>query len=389
MSVVINDELYMQLAVDMAERVLGQTDVNPAVGCVIVNEGRVVGLGAHLRRGEGHAEVHALTMAGEAARGATAYVTLEPCSHYGRTPPCSLRLIESGVARVVIACVDPNPAVAGKGIALLKQHGIEVTVDVLREKGLSLIEMFAKHITTGLPFVTLKTASTLDGRIATTSGDSKWISNEQCREVVHTMRHRHQAIMVGIDTVLADDPSLTTRLSVPAVSPIRLIVDSKLRIPMEAKVVTDRSMRTCIFTTAQASEQKRRELESRGVDVVVCGEGERVDLHQMMEWCGQHDIGSILLEGGGRLNGAMLAEKLIDKIVLFIAPLVVGGQHAPANFAFEGVSRMQDAYRLQHVEIEVFGDNVCISGYPFGKRQAEQGVNKGMEEGRDDVHRAR
>ncbi|MBG9736090.1 bifunctional diaminohydroxyphosphoribosylaminopyrimidine deaminase/5-amino-6-(5-phosphoribosylamino)uracil reductase RibD [Paenibacillus alvei] len=388
MSTVINDELYMQLALDMAERVLGQTDVNPAVGCVIVKEGRVVGLGAHLRRGEGHAEVHALAMAGEAAQGATAYVTLEPCSHYGRTPPCSLRLIESGVARVVIACVDPNPAVAGKGIALLKQHGIEVTVDVLREQGLALIEMFAKYITTGLPFVTLKTASTLDGKIATASGDSKWISNEQCREVVHTMRHRHQAIMVGIGTVLADNPSLTTRLTVPGVSPIRLIVDSKLRIPVEAKVVTDRSVRTCIFTTALASEQKRRELESRGVDVVACGEGEQVNLHQMMEWCGQHDIGSILLEGGGHLNGAMLKEKLIDKIVLFIAPLIVGGQQAPGNFAFGGVSRMKDAYHLQHMEVEVLGDNVCISGYPFGKRQVEQAKN-GMKEDDDDVHRAR
>ncbi|TQR46921.1 bifunctional diaminohydroxyphosphoribosylaminopyrimidine deaminase/5-amino-6-(5-phosphoribosylamino)uracil reductase RibD [Paenibacillus popilliae] len=387
MSAVINDEQYMQLAVNMAEQVLGQTDVNPAVGCVIVNEGRIVGLGAHLRRGEGHAEVHALQMAGEAARGATAYVTLEPCSHYGRTPPCSLRLIEAGIARVVIACVDPNPAVAGRGIALLKDHGIGITLDVLRERGLALIEMFAKHITTGIPFVTLKTASTLDGKIATSTGDSKWISNERSREIVHSMRHRHQAIMVGIGTVLADDPSLTTRLSVPGVNPVRLIVDSMLRVPMDANVVTDQAARTCIFTTARANGEKRRELVSRGVEVIECGEGEKVDLRQMMEWCGQHEIGSILLEGGGRLNGAMLEKKLVDKVAIFMAPIVVGGQHAPGSFVFEGVERMQDAYRLQHVEVEKLGDNVCITGYPFGKREVEHFTHSSVKEEHSNVHR--
>ncbi|MCY9517239.1 bifunctional diaminohydroxyphosphoribosylaminopyrimidine deaminase/5-amino-6-(5-phosphoribosylamino)uracil reductase RibD [Paenibacillus apiarius] len=385
---VINDEFYMQLALDMAERSLGQTEINPAVGCVIAAEGRVVGLGAHLRRGEGHAEVHALHMAGELARGATAYVTLEPCSHYGKTPPCSLRLAESGVRRVVVACQDPNPAVAGKGIALLREHGIEVTVGVLEERGRELIEMFAKYITTRLPYVTLKTASTLDGKIATFTGDSKWISNAEARERVHAMRHRHQAIMVGSGTLLADNPSLTTRLAVPGLHPMRLIVDSRLRIPLDAKVVTDGLAPTIIFTTSHADEAKRIALQKLGIEVVAAGGGEQVDLRHMMTWCGQREIGSVLLEGGGRLNGAMLEAGLIDKVVLFYAPIIAGGSLAPGNFTFNGVERMQDAYRLQQVKVETLGDNICISGYPYGKSSDNAEASEISKEAEDDVHGA-
>ncbi|WP_019420074.1 bifunctional diaminohydroxyphosphoribosylaminopyrimidine deaminase/5-amino-6-(5-phosphoribosylamino)uracil reductase RibD [Paenibacillus sp. OSY-SE] len=383
---VINDEFYMQLALDMAERAVGQTEINPAVGCVIVREGRVVGLGAHLKRGEGHAEVHALHMAGDSALGATAYVTLEPCSHYGKTPPCSLRLVESGVCRVVVACQDPNPAVAGNGISLLRANGIEVTVGVLEERGRELIEMFAKYITTRLPYVTLKTASTLDGKIATSAGDSKWISNAEARERVHAMRHRHQAIMVGSGTVLADNPSLTTRLAVAGLHPMRLIVDSKLRLPIDAKVVTDGLAPTVIFTTSHADEVKRIALQKLGAEVITAGDGEHVDLRQMMTWCGQHEIGSVLLEGGGQLNGAMLEAGLIDKVILFYAPIIAGGSLAPGNFSFAGVERMQDAYRLQQVKVETLGDNICISGYPYGKSSENGGASEYDKEVEDDVH---
>ncbi|CAH8771514.1 bifunctional diaminohydroxyphosphoribosylaminopyrimidine deaminase/5-amino-6-(5-phosphoribosylamino)uracil reductase RibD [Paenibacillus dendritiformis] len=389
MHAVINDEFYMKLALDMAERAMGQTSINPAVGCVIVREGRVVGLGAHLQRGEGHAEVHALQMAGEAARGATAYVTLEPCSHYGKTPPCSLRLLEAGIKRVVIGSLDPNPAVSGRGAKLLREQGVEVVAGVLQPAAEALIEMFAKYITTGLPYVTLKTASTLDGRIATHTGDSRWISNEQARERVHAMRHRHQAIMAGIGTVLADNPSLTTRLAVPGLHPTRLIVDSQLRLPLEAKVVADRSAPTIVFTTSRVDAKKREELEARGVQVIAAGDGPQVDLRRMMEWCGSQEIGSILLEGGGRLNGAMLEGRWVDRVVLFYAPTIVGGAGSPANFAFDGISRMNDAYRLRHTRVETLGDNVCISGYPFGTVFERIAATLDEKGGSDDVHGTR
>ncbi|MBO9596409.1 MAG: bifunctional diaminohydroxyphosphoribosylaminopyrimidine deaminase/5-amino-6-(5-phosphoribosylamino)uracil reductase RibD, partial [Cohnella sp.] len=202
----LNDEHYMRLALNIAGGASGQTGVNPVVGCLIVKDGRIVGMGAHLKRGEGHAEVHALNMAGEQARGATAYVTLEPCSHYGSTPPCCERLIKEGVSRVVVATVDPNPLVAGRGIGRLRESGIQVEVGVLQSEAIQLNEAFNKFITTGKPFVTLKTALSLDGRIATRTGHSRWITGPDSWEVVHTLRHLHQAIMVGVDTVLADDP---------------------------------------------------------------------------------------------------------------------------------------------------------------------------------------
>lgn len=205
----LDEKTYMRLALDMAKKTRGQTGINPVVGCVIVREGRIVGMGAHLRRGSHHAEIHALNMAGEEAKGSTVYVTLEPCSHYGKTPPCADRLIAAGVQKVVVAAEDPNPRVAGNGIRKLREGGIEVETGLLREEAEKLNEMFNKYIVTGLPFVTLKTASTLDGKIASRTGDSRWVTGEAAREYVHVLRHRHQAIMVGVETVLRDDPRLT------------------------------------------------------------------------------------------------------------------------------------------------------------------------------------
>ncbi len=310
----LNDEFYMSLALDMAERAQGQTEINPVVGCVVVKDGRVVGMGAHLKRGTGHAEVHALNMAGDEARGATAYVTLEPCSHYGKTPPCSDRLIAEGVKRVVVAAVDPNPQVAGSGIERLRSHGIEVVTGVLAKRSERLNETFNKYITTGMPFVTLKTASTLDGRLASRTGDSKWISNAAARERVHAMRHRHQAIMVGIGTALADDPELTTRAEVPGLHPTRIVIDSKLRIASDARLLDTTLAPTIIVTTAAADPARIAELESRNVQVLICGEGGHVDLQLAMRRLGELEISSILLEGGGKLNGAMLEAGLVDRI---------------------------------------------------------------------------
>lgn len=364
---IINDEYFMSLALDLAQRAQGQTGINPVVGCVVVQDGALVGVGTHLARGTPHAEVHALNMAGSKAKGSTVYVTLEPCSHFGRTPPCSDRLIAEGVKRVVIAFEDPNPLVAGTGIEKLRAAGIQVETGVLRDRALKLNEQFIKYITTGLPFVTLKSASTLDGKIASRSGDSKWISNAASRELVHTLRHRHQGIMVGVSTVIADDPQLTTRLSVDGLHPTRIVVDSMLRIPNDSRLVTDGAAPTFVLTTEKADAQKLKALESSGVTVIPCGQGPRVDLKAGLARLGQMEISSILLEGGGTLNGAMLQQQLVDRIILFMAPKIIGGYDAPASFSFAGYERMSEAVELQQLEVEQIGDNVCITGIPVWK----------------------
>lgn len=362
---IINDAFYMRLALELAAGAAGQTGANPTVGCVVVKDGRIVGTGAHLKRGEAHAEVHALDMAGAEAEGATVYVTLEPCSHHGRTPPCAARLIREKVARVVVAAVDPNPQVAGRGIAMLREAGIAVEQGLLAEESRRLNEAFEKRIAKGLPFVTLKAASTLDGKLAAKTGDSQWISNEAARERVHAMRHRHQAVMVGSGTVLADDPRLSARISVPALQPARVVVDGRLRTPPDARLLEGADETPVwIFTSREAPREKEAALAARGARIVRTGEGGRVDLGQMMRTLAELEIGSVLLEGGGGLNGAMLEAGLVDKVVLFLAPLIVGGREAPPSFDFPGVDRIADAYRLERVEAEMVGDNIQITGYP-------------------------
>ncbi len=363
---ILNDEYYMRLALNLADGASGQTGVNPVVGCVVVKEGRIVGLGAHLKRGEGHAEVHALNMAGEQASGATAYVTLEPCSHYGQTPPCCERLIKEGVSRVVVAAVDPNPLVAGQGLARLREAGIEVLTGVLEAEAAVQNEAFNKFIRTGLPFVTLKTAMSLDGRIATRTGHSRWITGAAAREAVHTLRHRHSGIMVGVQTVLADDPELTTRLSVPALHPARIIVDSKLNTPITARVLNEAAP-TIVLTTLRADESRAERLRQLGADVLRCGDGERVDLVAAMRELGTRGISSVLLEGGGVLNGAMLDAGLVDKVNLFYAPIIVGGEGAPSAFSYVGPNEMSAALRLSGVSMQSYGDDWCVTGYPSNR----------------------
>jgi diaminohydroxyphosphoribosylaminopyrimidine deaminase/5-amino-6-(5-phosphoribosylamino)uracil reductase len=360
----LSDETYMRLALQMAEAAKGQTGINPVVGCVIVNNGRIVGMGAHLQRGSQHAEIHALQMAREQAEGSTVYVTLEPCSHYGRTPPCSDRLIAEKVQRVVVAAMDPNPQVAGSGIARLRAHGVEVEVGLLEHEAKRANEMFNKYILSREPFVTLKTASTLDGKIAAKTGDSKWITGAESREFVHTLRHQHQGIMVGVNTIVHDDPSLTTRLSVPGLQPLRVIIDSKLRLPLDAKVVLQNPEKTLIITTKQASMDQIKRLNALGVEVLKCGEGPRVDLREAMKRLGEREISSILLEGGGTLNGAMLEAGLIDKMILFFAPKIIGGLESPSNFTFAGFSAMNQAVPLDDLEFKQFAGDFCVIGYP-------------------------
>ncbi|TVY11558.1 bifunctional diaminohydroxyphosphoribosylaminopyrimidine deaminase/5-amino-6-(5-phosphoribosylamino)uracil reductase RibD [Paenibacillus cremeus] len=361
----ISDEYYMKLALQLASAATGQTGINPVVGCVLVKDGRIVGMGAHLKRGEAHAEIHALQMAGPEAKGSTAYVTLEPCSHHGKTPPCSDRLIREGVQRVVVAATDPNPLVAGSGLNRLRAHGIEVTSGLLEREANLLNETFNKFITSRRPFVTVKSASTLDGKIAAKTGDSKWITNSASRSFVHTLRHRHQAIMVGIGTVLADDPALTTRLDVPGLNPTRVVVDSTLRLSPDAQLVRDGAAPTVVLTTDRAPEARRRELEARGVTIIDCGPGPAVDLSATMARLGEREIGSLLVEGGGKLSGALLEQRLVDKLVLFFAPKIIGGGPlAPGNFDFAGFEAMQEAIRLERISLQQFEDDICITGYP-------------------------
>lgn len=361
---IINDEYYMDLAISMASKAMGQTGINPVVGCVITNEGSIVGMGAHLHRGEGHAEVQAVSMAGERAVGGVAYVTLEPCSHYGKTPPCAELLVASGIKRVVIATLDPNPVVAGRGVELLKEAGIQVTIGVLESKARKLNEKFNYYITTRRPFITLKSAATLDGKLATKSGSSQWISGPAARAEVHTLRHQHEAIMIGVNTLLHDNPSLTTRLDVEAKHPIPIIVDAKLRTPSTAKVIQLNGSRIIILTTDLASKDKELELKQHGVTIVRCGSGDRVDLEQAIQWLGEHEVSSILLEGGGKLNGAMLEAGLIQKVILYYGMKIVGGTNAPSLFAMDGVELMQDAYTLEGVEVQLVGEDIRITGYP-------------------------
>ncbi|RKP57109.1 bifunctional diaminohydroxyphosphoribosylaminopyrimidine deaminase/5-amino-6-(5-phosphoribosylamino)uracil reductase RibD [Cohnella endophytica] len=369
----LNDEFYMRLALNLAGGASGQTGVNPVVGCVVVNGGRIVGMGAHLKRGEGHAEVHALNMAGQQARGATAYVTLEPCSHYGTTPPCCERLISEGVVRVVVATTDPNPLVAGRGIGRLREAGIEVEVGILERQSIELNETFNKYIARKLPFVTLKTAMSLDGRIATKTGHSRWITGAESREAVHTLRHRHGAIMVGVGTVLADDPELTTRLNVPGLHPTRIVIDSKLRISETARVLNSEA-ESIVVTTEAADESKADRLRKLGVEVLRCGAGSRVDLAEAMARLGERGISSILLEGGGVLNGAMLEAGLIDKLMLFYAPIIVGAEGAPSAFSFGGPELMSDVMRLERVTMQQIGEDWCLTGYPADKSGSADGA---------------
>jgi len=354
------DEIYMQRALDLARQGEGRTCPNPPVGAVIVSGEKVAGVGYHPAAGEPHAEIFALREAAEAARGATVYVTLEPCAHHGRTGPCAEALIEAGVRRVVAGTEDPNPRVAGRGFARLREQGIEVEVGVAAAACRHLIAPFAKHLATGLPFVTLKSALTLDGKTATSLGESQWISCAASRELVHQLRNRVDGIMVGVGTVLRDNPRLNTRLADGGRDPVRIIIDSTLRTPLQsAVVVNESSAPTIIATTPQASRERIRELGSAGVEVLVCNEreGSGVDLHDLMQQLGRYPLQHLLLEGGGILNQSLLNAGLIDRVMVFVAPLMMGGSDGKGMFSGHGPQHLSGAVRLTDLRVtEVAGD---------------------------------
>ncbi|MXQ52193.1 bifunctional diaminohydroxyphosphoribosylaminopyrimidine deaminase/5-amino-6-(5-phosphoribosylamino)uracil reductase RibD [Shimazuella alba] len=362
-----NDEQWMSLAIQLAKATAGQTSPNPMVGAVVVKENRLLGSGAHLRAGTPHAEVHALRMAGEEAQGSTIFVTLEPCNHFGRTPPCTEKIIECGVKRVVIGSGDPDKLVAGKGIARLKEAGIEVVEGVLEQECLQLNEAYFYHRRTGMPFVTLKTATTLDGKIATANGDSRWITGEESRAFVHQLRHEQDAILVGANTVIADDPELTTRLPQgDGIHPVRVILDSKLRTPITAKILDISKASTWIFTTDDKDLFKEAAFQEAGVQVISTGRGPKVDITKVLEILGEKGILSLMVEGGSQINASMLRGNHVHKVIAFLAPKFLGGISSPSSIGGESPEKMSEALSLHRVSWNQYGQDVCVTGYLSG-----------------------
>lgn len=360
------NQQFMQQALDLASHGEGRTRPNPPVGAVIVRDGRVVGRGFHAAAGEPHAEINALRQAGDAARGADVYVTLEPCAHRGRTGPCTAALIEAGVRRVFVGCVDPNPHVAGGGVARLAERGIEVTTGVLESECRRLIAPFAKHVRTRRPFVTLKAAVTLDGKTATVTGESQWITSPESRAQVHRLRDRVDAIMVGVGTLLRDNPRLTTRLEDgKGADPWRIVVDSTLRTPPDAAMLrVESDAPTLIATTPQAPISRRNALEQAGAEVLVCNaiEGEGVDLHDLMRQLGERNLMHLLIEGGATLNQSLLQAGLIDRLMLYVGPLLFGGNDGKGLFAGHGCSMLAAARRLVDLRTSRIGGDLLIEG---------------------------
>ena len=357
------DEKYMRLAMQLAGNAIGRTSPNPLVGAVIVKDNRVVGCGWHRKAGTPHAEVHALNQAGELAQGADVYVTLEPCAHYGKTPPCAKALVEAKVKNVYGGLLDVNPKVAGKGFKILEDAGIHVEYGFLQDELRTQNEVFFKWIEHKKPFVVLKAAMTLDGKIATATGQSKWITNETSRAYGYKLRDIYDGIMVGINTVIEDNPMLTARVD-GGKNPIRIVVDSSLRIDINANVVQDKSAKTIVATTDKADKDKILKLQAQDVDVIVVDkdENDKVDIEKLLDILGQQNICSILVEGGATLSGSFVAKKLVDKVYFFIAPKIIGGKEAKTPVAGTGILNLQEALALKDIQIEKLEEDILIIG---------------------------
>lgn len=353
-------ESWMGRALELAERGRGRTSPNPMVGALLVKEGRIVGEGFHERAGEPHAEVNALSATGPEASGATLYVTLEPCVHHGRTPPCVEAIIEAGVGSVVVGMRDVNPAVAGRGVGRLIEAGVQAEEGVLEEECRRLNEAYLIWMVERRPFVLLKAAASLDGKIATYRGESRWLSSEASRRRVHELRNEVDAVMVGAETVVSDDPELTVRLVEGDVRhPLRVVVDSALRIPPTSRVLTERpEAQTLVATTAKAPLERLEAVKGLGCEVLVLPERNgRVDLAALMEKLAEREVVSLLLEGGGELNAAMLEAGLVDKVLVVLTPKLIGGREAPTVLDGLGAGSLADAWGLTDLRVEeVEGD---------------------------------
>lgn len=362
----MDDHNYMKLALDLAEKGRGWTSPNPMVGAVLVKDGRVVGRGYHQRAGGPHAEVNAIDHAGEQARGTTLYVTLEPCNHFGRTPPCTHKILDAGIRRVVVAMDDPNPGVQGGGNRHLQDRGIEVTTGICEKEARTLNEAFITWVTTGRPFVVVKCAATLDGRIATRTGDSRWVTGPGSRQFVHRIRHAADGIMVGVNTVKKDDPSLTTRLDGTAGSdPTRIILDTHLSIPLTSKLLHQTSPApTWLVCGKNAPADRRTALEDAGARVVTAPlKEDRIDLSALMQRLGHMGITSLLIEGGGTVIGSAFAADIVNKIYFFYAPKILGGDDGIPICRGVGPERMQQSIAVHDLSVLRFDTDVMLQGY--------------------------
>ncbi len=359
---------YMEYALSLARLATGYTSPNPAVGAVVVKDGLAIGMGYTQPAGSEHAEVMALRQAGDEARGAAIYVTLEPCCHVGRTPPCTEAIINAGISEAHIALLDPNPLVSGHGVSKLNEAGIKTYVGAYQQEAYEINEAYIKHITTGSPFVTAKFAMSLDGKIATKTGESKWITHDEARKHVHTLRHTVDAIMVGVNTVLADNPRLTARGcggkgGMRKVQPLRLIVDSKGKVPLNAHIFEQPG--EVLLAVVEPFDPKRKdEFTQAGAEVLeLPSEEGMVNIEELLKVLGKREVVSILVEGGGKLLGSLFDHHLVDKVLAFISPIVIGGKEAKSAVGGNGVGNIAEALRLNQVKVENFSDAILVSGY--------------------------
>ncbi|MBZ0311489.1 bifunctional diaminohydroxyphosphoribosylaminopyrimidine deaminase/5-amino-6-(5-phosphoribosylamino)uracil reductase RibD [Clostridium butyricum] len=358
------DEFYMKRALELAVKGIGMVNPNPMVGAVIVKDNKVIGEGFHEKYGHAHAERNAVKNAVEDIEGATIYVTLEPCAHYGKTPPCVDLLIEKKVRKVVIGMLDPNPLVVGKSIKKLKENNIEVKVGVKEKECRKLNEVFIKYITTKKPFVIMKAGISIDGKIATSSGESKWITSERSRLHSHELRNRMSGIMVGINTVLSDDPSLTYRGEHKGKDPLRIIIDSTLKVPFESKVIKYNNNNTIVACVENTDLIKKEKLEKMGVKIIETKSKKgKVDLQEVVEKLGKEKIDSILLEGGGTLNFSALKEGIVDKVRFYIAPKIIGGENSKNSVSGQGFYNLDDCVNLKDMSYEQMGNEIVVEGY--------------------------
>lgn len=372
----MTDQEYMLRAIQLARKGVGWTNPNPMVGAVIVKDGRIIGEGYHKKCGELHAERNAIASLTESAEGATIYVTLEPCCHYGKTPPCTEAIIEQKIKKVVIGSRDPNPKVAGKGIQILRKAGVTVVEDFMREECDRLNPVFFHYITTKTPYVVMKYAMTLDGKIATKTGASKWITGEAARAEVQQMRHRYMGIMAGIGTVLADDPMLNVRVE-GLKSPVRILCDSKLRIPLDSQIVKSAGTYRTIVAYADLENDKEKQekidrLQAMGVETICCSdENHQTDLKKLMHYLGNEGIDSILLEGGGTLNDSALRAGIVKEVQAFIAPKIFGGRNSKTPVEGIGVSIPSEAVKLKCTDICQIGEDIKVTCQVCEKEQEE------------------
>lgn len=356
----MNDEFYMKRAIELAKRGEGFVSPNPLVGAVIVKDGRIIGEGCHEKCGGLHAERNAFKNCTESPKGSTIYVTLEPCCHFGKQPPCTNAIIEAGISRVVIGSRDPNPLVSGKGAKILRAAGIEVVEDFLRDECDKLNPIFFRYITTKLPYVSLKYAMTADGKIATATGKSKWITGEAAREDVHRLRRKHRAIMAGIGTVLADNPTLNCRIE-NGRDPIRIICDSNLRLPLDCNICKTAKEIETIVVSAVPNKERQSALNALGVKTLVLGdESGKVDLPALMRYLGENGIDSVLLEGGGTLAYSALKAGIVNHIYAYIAPKLFGGESAKTPVGGEGVQSPDECFMLKRTSVKEIGEDMLI-----------------------------